>query len=193
MRALSHGATWLTIIWCMTSSTILLVLHVKHCVRDNEYLRGIVHVRPLHVSLPRDFPFLTSLLFLADFEKVSAWTTVVKIYFCGRYLSVWKLSPLITAIIAMAMEQYGAICKQMEDSYVLHDMVGEERYLHFYSCALLCSPHRGRVYYLHGWWRDYTKDPYYEGYCEDANLRLCQRLVGAESLPSIHDLHVHEL
>ena len=57
----------------MTSSTILLVLHVKHRVRDNEYLReDITRIVSTCFTTPRFLIFDVTTCF-AEFNNLFVW------------------------------------------------------------------------------------------------------------------------
>ena len=80
MCARSHGATSLTWIWCMTSATILLVLHVKHRVRDNEYLReDTTCITSTCFTTSRSLFFDTT-TWPTEFEDFFAWAIVEKVF-----------------------------------------------------------------------------------------------------------------
>ena len=99
MRARSHGATSLTWIWCMTSSTILLVLHVKHRVRDNEYLReDTTRIVSTCFTTPRFPIFVWRHYFLLNLKNFCM------NYSCEDFLlqvescDVWILQPLSATV-----------------------------------------------------------------------------------------------
>ncbi len=206
MRARSHGATSLTWIWCMTSATTLLVLHVKHCVRDNEYLRGIAHVWPLHVSLPRDFPLLLELLHVFLNLKIFCMSYTWE-GFCF-YLTLWAvrlLQPFFSDIrhtltttfrflhlytmdshaVAAVSEQvtYRNIClpqgRRTNHTWQLHHLVHGDHYGWIQSFGITYFQDQGSSLWdwLHSRWSTWRP------------LRQGQPISGKDYMCQLHALH----
>ncbi len=109
--------------------------------------------------------------------------------FCVRYLSRFLLQKIYLEGVATD-SYYRQAWGHLRPSWYGRRWEGAY-WSTFYPCALLCSS-CGRRVHLHGGRRESTQDLYHESYFKDANLRPCERFVRAESLPTVHDLHVHE-
>ena len=108
----------------MTSSTTLLVLHVKHCVLGEIMIYIYVEIRyvlPLHVSPTwRFLLLLTSLHVLQNVEdflherQLHRFCSILQL-FCYKSCS-WQLH-LEKPTSVMAPVSYTEICKQLESCY----------------------------------------------------------------------------